>query len=57
MVMRTRGKGDLHCFVCGQHIDEEHALHVHKRGTRDEYLLIHGDCLDLYKGKIQEDAQ
>jgi hypothetical protein len=42
---------DLVCCVCGQEIDEKHLLYVHKVGTKSDFNILHGDCIDKYTKK------
>lgn len=53
---RRKTDEDIRCFVCGHPIKEEHEFHVHQRGTKDTYVIMHGECLNVY-GKRKKDAK
>jgi len=54
---RRKCSSGLVCEVCGQEIEEKHALYVHKVGTKKESIMLHGDCIDEYTKKRKRVAK
>lgn len=54
---RNKNTANMICCVCGQEIDEKHTLYIHKVGTKSDYNMIHGDCIDEYTKKRKGNAK